>query len=163
MNVLGVIFFPLEPKKQRNKKKLTPDLRLNESTKGISTTGLYLLPDSATCINFYLKQHFFLTLSNLPIFRVGLFKVTRPSYFVRLPSYFEALWYTTFTLIASLTYSMDYIQINLQYSIKFLAIGVNVKWLQCHASLGSESKFCYCRYFFVKVSRLHIVRISALR
>ena len=35
----------------------------------------------------------------------------------------------TFTLIISLTYSMDNILINLQYSIKFLAIGVNVTWL----------------------------------
>ena len=55
---------------------------------------------------------------------------------------------------------MDNIQINLQYSITFLAIGVNVTWLQCHASLGSESKFCCCRHFFVKISRLRIVRIS---
>ena len=30
-------------------------------------------------------------------------------------------------------------------------------------SLGSESKFCCCRHFFVKISRLHIVRFSALR
>ena len=30
-------------------------------------------------------------------------------------------------------------------------------------SLGSESKFCCCRHFFVKISRLRIVRISALR
>ena len=30
----------------------------------------------------------------------------------------------TFTLIVSLTYSMDNIEINLQYSIKFLAIGI---------------------------------------
>ena len=35
----------------------------------------------------------------------------------------------TFTLIISLTYSMDNILINLQYSITFLAIGVNVTWL----------------------------------
>ena len=35
----------------------------------------------------------------------------------------------TFTLIISLTYSMDNILINLQYSIKFLAIGVNVTQL----------------------------------
>ena len=35
----------------------------------------------------------------------------------------------TFTLIVSLTYSMDNIYISLQYSIKFLAIGVNVTWL----------------------------------
>ena len=27
----------------------------------------------------------------------------------------------------------------------------------------SESKICCCRHFFVKISRLHIVRISALR
>ena len=64
----------------------------------------------------------------------------------------------TFTLIVSLTYSMDNKKINLQYSIKFLAIGVNATWLYCHASLGSESKFCCCQ-----ISRLHIVRISALR
>ena len=82
-------------------------------------------------------------------------KVTRPSYFVRVPSYFEAL-------IVSLTYSMDNKQINQQYSIKCLAIGVNVTWLQCHASLGSESIFCCCRHFLVKISRLHIVRILAL-
>ena len=35
----------------------------------------------------------------------------------------------TFTLIISLKHSMDNILINLQYSIKFLAIGVNVTWL----------------------------------
>ena len=35
------------------------------------------------------------------------FKVTRPSYFVGVPFYFEALWYPTFTLIVSLTYSID--------------------------------------------------------
>ena len=29
--------------------------------------------------------------------------------------------------------------------------------------LRSESKICCCRHFFVKISRLHIVRISALR
>ena len=52
------------------------------------------------------------------------------------------------SLILSLTYSMDNIQINLHYSIKFLAIGGNVTWSQCHASLGSESKFCCCRHFF---------------
>ena len=39
----------------------------------------------------------------------------------------------------------------------------NVTWLKCHASFGSESKFCCCRYFFVKISRLHEVRTSALR
>ena len=31
------------------------------------------------------------------------FKVTRPSYFLKVPSYFDALWYPTFTLIISLT------------------------------------------------------------
>ena len=31
-------------------------------------------------------------------------KVTRPSYFGRVPSYFEALWYPPFTLIVSLTW-----------------------------------------------------------
>ena len=31
LNVSGVIFFPLEPKKQRSKKKITPDLRLNKT------------------------------------------------------------------------------------------------------------------------------------
>ena len=34
-------------------------------------------------------------------------KVTWPNYFVRVPSYFEALLYPTFTLIVSLTPSMD--------------------------------------------------------
>ena len=35
MNVSGVIFFPLEPKKQRSKKKkITPDLRLCERWTG---------------------------------------------------------------------------------------------------------------------------------
>ena len=43
MNVSGVIFFPLEPKKQRSKKKITPDLKLggrvcvNGSVVGIKT------------------------------------------------------------------------------------------------------------------------------
>ena len=37
----------------------------------------------------------------------SLLKVTRPSYFVSVLSYFEALWYPTFTSIVSLTYSMD--------------------------------------------------------
>ena len=69
---------------------------------------------------------------------------------------------SSFNLILSLTYSMDNVQINLQHSIKFWAMGVNITWLQCHASLGSESKFCCCRHFFVKISRLHIVRIRAL-
>ena len=39
-----------------------------------------------------------------------LFKVTRPSFFFLgggVPSYFEALWYPTFTFIVSLTYRMD--------------------------------------------------------
>ena len=44
-----------------------------------------------------------------------------------------------------------------------MAIGVNVTWLQCHAPLRSESKICCYRHFFVKISLLHIVRISALR
>ena len=94
-----------------------------------------------------------------------LLKVTRPSYFVRIPSYFNLKLpgIPTFTFMVGLTYSMDNIQINLQYSIKFLAIGVNVTWLYCHTSLGSESKFFCCLHFFVKTSRLHIVRISALR
>ena len=35
----------------------------------------------------------------------------------------------TFTFIVSLTHRMDNIQINLQYNINFLAIGVNVTWL----------------------------------
>ena len=58
-------------------------------------------------------------------------KVTRPSYFVRIPSYvtLKLPGIPTFTLIISLTYSMDNILINLQYSIKFLAIGVNVTLL----------------------------------
>ena len=90
-------------------------------------------------------------------------KVTRTSYFVRVPSYFEALWYPHLYFDGvSLTYSMDNKQINQQYSIKCLAIGVNVTWLQCHASLGSESIFCCCLHFLVKISRLHIVRILAL-
>ena len=58
-----------------------------------------------------------------------LFKVTRPSYFVRVPSQLKLSGIPTFTLIISLTYSMDNILINLQYSIKFLAIGVNVTCL----------------------------------
>ena len=37
----------------------------------------------------------------------SLLKVTRPSYFVSVLPYFEALWYPTFTSIVSLTYSMD--------------------------------------------------------
>ena len=37
------------------------------------------------------------------------------------------------------------------------------KTLHCHASLGTESKLCCCRHFFVKISRLHIMHISALR
>ena len=79
-------------------------------------------------------------------------KLTRPSYFQRGHPTLKLSAIRTFTLIVSLTYSMDNIQINLHYSIKFLAIGVNVMWLQCHASLGSESKFsCFC-HFFVKIS-----------
>ena len=35
----------------------------------------------------------------------------------------------TFTFIVSLTHRMDNIYINLQYNIKFLAIGINVTWL----------------------------------
>ena len=31
------------------------------------------------------------------------------------------------------------------------------------APLGSKSKFCCCRHFFVKISRLRVVCISALR
>ena len=56
-------------------------------------------------------------------------KVTRPSYFVRKHPTLKFCGIPTFTLIISLTYSMDNILINLQYSIKFLAIGVNVTWL----------------------------------
>ena len=37
------------------------------------------------------------------------------------------------------------------------------KTLHCHASLGTESKLCCCRHFFVKISWLHIMHISALR
>ena len=59
----------------------------------------------------------------------GYLKVTRPSYFVRVPSSFEALWYPHLYFDPKSNNSMDNIYINLQYSIKFLAIGVNVTWL----------------------------------
>ena len=41
--------------------------------------------------------------------KLGLmfFKVTRPSYFVRVPSYFEALWYPHLYFDLSLTHSVD--------------------------------------------------------
>ena len=41
-----------------------------ESTKSIFTTGLYFLPDSATHISFYFKQHFF---ERLQIFRYSAY------------------------------------------------------------------------------------------
>ena len=120
------------------------------------------------------KQNFLLlsatTFRNLQqsdMFQKGLIRVvmvTRPSFF--WGGYHPTLKLSgipTFTFIVSLTHRMDNIQINLQYNIKFLAIGVDVTWLQCHASLGSELKFCCCQYFFVKISRLHIARIRALR
>ena len=39
--------------------------KVKKSTKSIFTTGLYFLPDSATHISFYYKQHFFRTFANL--------------------------------------------------------------------------------------------------
>ena len=44
--------------------------KVKKSTKSIFTTGLYFLPDSATHISFYYKQHFFRTFANLEIFRI---------------------------------------------------------------------------------------------
>ena len=49
-------------------------------------------------------------IEGIPVKKIAnnkFFKVTRPSYFVRVPSYFEALWYPQLSLIVSLTYSMD--------------------------------------------------------
>ena len=40
MNVSGAIFFPLEPKKQRSRKKITPDLRLAQ---GGTVSHYYIL------------------------------------------------------------------------------------------------------------------------
>ena len=57
------------------------------------------------------------------------FKVTRPSFFFG-GGYHPTLKLSgipTFTFIASLTHRMDDIYINLQYNIKFLAIGVNAR------------------------------------
>ena len=48
-------------------------------------------------------------------------KVTQLSYFVRVPSLLFCEGIPTFTLILSLTYSMDNILINLQHSIKFMS------------------------------------------
>ena len=102
-----------------------------------------------------------MTICKFPISQFEI-KVTRPSYFVGQHPTLNLSGIHSFTLILSLTYSMDNVQINLQHSIKFLAMVVNITWLQCHASLGPESRFCCCRHFFVKISRLHIVRIRAL-
>ena len=60
------------------------------------------------------------------------FKVTRPSFFFGGGGYYPTLKLSgipSFTFILSLTHRMDNIEINLQYNIKFLAIGVNVTWL----------------------------------
>ena len=53
------------------------------------------------------------------------FKVTRPSFFGGYHPTLKISGILTFTFIVSLTHRMD----NLQYNIKFLAIGVDVTWL----------------------------------
>ena len=99
---------------------------LNLSTKSINTVWLIACHSTFSSFSEIITPSSTWPLLKSPFQK--MLKVTRPSYFVRVPSYFEALWYS-----------------------------------QCHASLRSESKFCCCRQFFVKISRLRIVRVSALR
>ena len=68
--------------------KVTKGLRSKVGAKSIFTTGLYFLPDSATHISFYFKQHFFFR-ERLQIFRysayIGLpYRITFRSSFLNL-------------------------------------------------------------------------------
>ena len=48
INVPGVIFFPLEPKKQKKRKKITPDLRLSFCEQGKLLFSSFLTKNEGT-------------------------------------------------------------------------------------------------------------------